>query len=327
MRREGCQHVRRWWTRVVAFCVALGLWLGPGAGAGRAAAWAASAAEGSVVQTPGAVADHYSQPGPWGAAITGSADAPAAEGVRFWYPETLGAFGADHPVLTWGNGTDARTDSYTDLIEHLASWGFVVVASNSGRTGGGDEMLAAAEWMVDQNDNPASVFYGDLNTNAVGALGHSQGAGGAIYATVESDGLITSTLPIALPDVGWWNPPFTLDDAAGLVGRLEDPIFYMYGNDDLITLWDQEHWFDATGGPALMASLVGGHHNLPVNDELCGWGYCGQAPQIEGYTTAWFVYTLAHDQFARQAFVGDGGGPGEIMADARWMRKDAEGLS
>lgn len=325
VKREG--GGRGWRLAVVALVASIAV-VGLGGPVSQAATQAPGG-RGAVAQST-SVSDHFSGPGPWGAVLSGSADVPAAGGLRFWYPEHLGAFGADHPVLTWGNGTGASTDTYTDLIEHLAAWGFVVVASNSTVTGSGDEMLAAAEWMVDQNDNPGSVFHQKLATDRVGALGQSQGAGGAINATISSDGLITSTLPIALPDVGWWDPELTPDDAEELVAQLEHPVFFMYGEIDPVTIWDQELWFNAAGGPALTAARDGLHHGIGGNDGECTivffWEFCGQASPILGYATAWFVYTLADDEFARGAFVGPDGGPGEIMTDDNWSRKNPRDL-
>ena len=47
----------------------------------------------------------------------------------------------DHPIISWGNGTGVSPSGYAWLLGHLASWGFVVIASESRNTGSGEEML------------------------------------------------------------------------------------------------------------------------------------------------------------------------------------------
>jgi predicted dienelactone hydrolase len=49
-------------------------------------------------------------------------------------PERLAQGGLCHPVITWGNGTGSNPSLYKVLLNHLASHGFVVIASNSRRS-------------------------------------------------------------------------------------------------------------------------------------------------------------------------------------------------
>jgi len=121
---------------------------------------------------------------------------------NLYYPTNLSTGGL-HPIITWGNGTNALPSNYWGLLNHLASWGFVVVASTDLTTGTGAEILAAANYMVQQNSNSGSIFYQKLDTTHVGAIGHSQGAGGVVNATNNSNGLIKTTVPIALPNQIW----------------------------------------------------------------------------------------------------------------------------
>jgi hypothetical protein len=326
-KRAGSAH--RWRRAVVVLVTSIAV-LGSGLVTVADAAPHAPQAPGrrAVSAQATGVADYFSRPGPWGAVRTGRADVP---GVRFWYPERLTTSSTTFPILTWGNGSGASADVYTQLIEHLAAWGFVVVASDSSRTGTGQEMLAAAQWMVARNRDPGSVFYQKLRTNRVGAVGHSQGAEGAIRATVLSGGVITSTLPIALPELFYWQPRPTRAQVTALAAQLRHPTFFMYGADDPVAddPEDQALWFGAAGGPALTAARSGVDHAIAVNDNYCLWiivWFCGQATPILGYATAWFAYTLTGDNFARGAFVGPDGGDGQIMTDANWTMKDSWGL-
>ncbi|SFW87065.1 hypothetical protein [Amycolatopsis australiensis] len=58
-----------------------------------------------------------------------------------YYPADITASTARHPVLIWGNGTGAAVEQYEALFTHLASWGYVIAAANTGESGSGQEML------------------------------------------------------------------------------------------------------------------------------------------------------------------------------------------
>src|SRR5262245_31819761 len=104
-----------------------------------------------------AIETAYRAVGPWAVSTT-TVSTPSGAYTLF-YPTNLGAGGFDHPILTWGNGTNATPSKYTGLLTHLASWGFVVIASNSGSTGLGTQMLDGVEFLIVENAVPASIFY------------------------------------------------------------------------------------------------------------------------------------------------------------------------
>ena len=69
------------------------------------------------------------------AVSTGSRHRRQGDSFTLYYPTNLGAGGVRHPIVTWGNGTNAVPSQYSGLLNQLASWGFVVIASNSTATG------------------------------------------------------------------------------------------------------------------------------------------------------------------------------------------------
>ena len=48
------------------------------------------------------------------------------------------------PIITWGNGTCAKTEDYGALLRYVASQGFFVVAANSRWVGGGNNAMTRA---------------------------------------------------------------------------------------------------------------------------------------------------------------------------------------
>jgi hypothetical protein len=92
-------------------------------------------------------------------------------------PTDLTKGGGCHPVITWGNGYGDNPPTYMVLLKQLASHGFVVIASLSRYVGQGDPppMKVGIDWILQQNDDPASIMYKRIDTAHVGATGHSFG--------------------------------------------------------------------------------------------------------------------------------------------------------
>jgi predicted dienelactone hydrolase len=123
---------------------------------------------------------------------------PASGGTfALYYPSNLAD--TTHPIVTWGNGTGAHPQDYDTLLRHLASWGFVVIDSTNSQTGNGTDMLAGATYLLHRNATSGDQFHNRIDTAHIAAVGHSQGATGALNATRLSNGMITTTVPIGLP--------------------------------------------------------------------------------------------------------------------------------
>jgi predicted dienelactone hydrolase len=124
------------------------------------------------------------------------ADGGAAPMFTLFRPSDLKQGGLCHPVITWGNGTGSNPSLYKVLLNHLASHGFVVIASNSPQVAQGDPppMLAGVTWVLEQNADPSSVMYQRIDTTHIGATGHSQG--GFATTTAGGDARITTIAPL-----------------------------------------------------------------------------------------------------------------------------------
>lgn len=118
---------------------------------------------------------------------------------QIFYPNNMGAQSSSHPVITFGVGTNGAPSDYTGLLNQLASWGFVVIATTDPTEASGLEMRQGIDYMLAENNRTGSVFHHELDEGAIGALGHSQGAGGAVNAATD-DARVKTTLPVGLPD-------------------------------------------------------------------------------------------------------------------------------
>jgi hypothetical protein len=253
---------------------------------------------------------HYRAAGPW-AISTGTYTDASGNSYDLFYPTQLGAGGFKHPILTWGNGSFGKTSDVKAVLTQLASWGFVTIASISGWTGTGNEILTGAEDLVSLNSDPFSMFYNKLNTDEVGAIGTSQGAGGTVRATLHSGGLIKTAVPISLPAPMW----VTQSDGFN-VAQLAVPVLFLGGSNDLLIAppWALLGYYIEVPGAAAMMVLNGADHLTIKNNP---GGYLG-------YITAWLMYQLQGEQYARGAFVGD---PPEANTNTNWSWQAEMNLS
>jgi len=231
----------------------------------------------------------FADPGPY-TVVTSYNDGPGSAFALF-YPSELGSTGLHHPIVTWGNGTGAIPSYYSGLLEHLASHGFVVVASNSTQTGSGAQMLEGLDWLVSENSGAASVFYDALDPTAVATIGHSQGGGGAINA--GADPRVVTVVPI--------------QPAPGDVGDLSGTMFVMSGGTDSIVsagLVESLVYNPATV-PTFYGNLLAAGHFEPVGD----------GGQYRGPITAWLRMELMGDETADATFFG---GACLLCVDSSW---------
>ena len=297
-------------------------------------------------QPTGTIEKKYYAPGPSTVIFEAGTTAPAtccdSKGNPFdiFYPSDFSTRGAPHAIVTWGNGTSfgprqPLSRSVDAYLRHLASWGFFVVATQDGMTGQGQTIFDAAQFLAAANatgsPNFGGRFVGMLDPNHIGAVGHSQGAGGAIRAMMLSAGKIQTVVPIELPAQMWCFclPADVLDTSAITQGS----IFFIDGSLDIpvspptqssppsaVGLQSIAAFYGAVPGsvPKLKATLIGPTHNditgQPGCDtaraEPCFNGVYGYL----GYSTAWLADRLGLDASAHAAFIN---GTGEIFSQTR----------
>jgi hypothetical protein len=270
----------------------------------------------------------YYAPGPWQVTVsTGGACCDSA-GNKFdlYYPTNLGANGFVHPILTWGNRTNSAAISYDYFLRHIASWGFVVIATEDQNTGVGQTILDGANFLVNANSDAASIFFNKLNVSQIGSFGHSQGATGAINALIKSGGSISTVIPIELPSQIWCSSAANCVDTANMTSG---SIFFVDGSNDPISppiqppLIPGEQsiaaYYDAVPNsiPKAKGTLIG-----PSHADVQGHPGCATAPfgcingvyGYLGYPTAWFMDRLQGDAFAHGAFVMN---TGEMFSETK----------
>lgn len=253
----------------------------------------------------------YSRPGPY-ATTTGAVTDGAGNTIYdLYFPEDYNALGFKSPIVTWGNGTLARPPQYSTLLGHLASYGFTVIATTSEETGSGIEIGDAAHYLVTEAGTAGSAFYGNLDTNRVAAVGHSQGAAGATLAALNNPVLIKTLMTFSLPVTYWLNGPS--------IGQMTRPVFLTSTHG----IWDsviappiiERIFYDTLTVSAALGIILESDgkpaDHASIEDTANGGNPGGEL----GYPTAWLAYQLRSDPTAATAFTG---AHPELVSNSNW---------
>lgn len=216
-------------------------------------------------------------------------------------PTVLGQNGVTHPVILWGNGTGASPATYSALLSHLASHGFIAAAANTANAGNGSQMLACLDQLTTANATASSPFFGRVDTAAVGASGHSQGGAGTIMA--GRDARVDTTAPVQ-PYIGFIPGGGAFAQAS--IGQQRGRMFLLSGSADTIAVPSahQRPVFNGVNQPVVWGTLGGATHFEPA----------GNAGRFREPLTAWFRARLMGDAAAAAVFDG----PCTLCSTAGW---------
>jgi hypothetical protein len=217
-------------------------------------------------------------------------------------PKDLATSGYCHPILVWANGHTDNPEqnppkcvvsaaegkwcgTYPPLINQLASHGFVVIASLSTTTSKGNPLptIVGLDWLLQQAEDPKSVYYHRLDTAHIGALGHSEG--GAATCKAASDPRLSAIA--------------TVSGTSAITGLHGPALFFCGGKEGASVCDGIEKKFAAiVDQPAMFINNLASDHG--------SWeGQGTKGPTISGLT-AWFRAHLMGDTESRKRFYGSG---------------------
>ena len=203
--------------------------------------------------------------------------------------------GEKFPLLTWSNGTCAMPEGYGPLLRMVASYGYIVVAANSVQTGSGNPYpgIKALDFMFAANDDPSSKYYQHIDTDKVGAFGHSQGSSATV--TVANDARVKAVILFN----GGTNAAKDFlaisgdHDISGSAASYSNAI----NAAQVKAAWVFFHQIPANVGdnpPSTTGATAPGHLTLMMEPE-----------RVEDLTIAWFDMMLKGKDDAKQMFLGD----------------------
>jgi hypothetical protein len=190
--------------------------------------------------------------------------------------------GEKYPIITWGNGTCAQPEGYGALLRYVASYGYFVVAANSRWVGSGAAQRKALDFAFAANDDPESPYYQKLDTDKVGAMGHSQGGQGTAQAAKDA------RIKTAILFNG---------------GTAADKPFMAVSGDYDIGGQSVSSYSSAVLRAPKAAYLW--YHMVPMTGSASGHlTLMTQPERVAGPTVAWMDFLLRNDAEAREWFVG-----------------------
>lgn len=270
---------------------------------------------------------------------------------QIFAPSTYSRLGTASPIIAWGNGTGAAptNEYYSDLLDHFVSWGFTVISPNLPNTGSGVQMVAGARYLVAEDRRKGSRFFQHLDTTEIAAVGHSQGAFGAVQAAVRAPHLFTTVMTFSLPwngqgpahsyfsdnsqyPHGWVSPnpdcP-TWQDCWIDPGRLTQPAFLIstHGTLDgaIAPPGVEQCYLQHLSSSSVMGVIKDsppGSTNAADHNTLQNTSHGGQPSGLWGYATAWLIYRLRHDLEAGEAFTSS---RPQLLSNPDWPGSDVPG--
>ncbi len=256
----------------------------------------------SKLQTGGTIEATYVKNGSHDVSYWEQAGIHDFEKYEVFYPSDIGDYNVKYPVVIFSNGTGIQGSKYHALLKHLASWGFIVMATEESNSWNGfsSEMclrtimkLHETETIEGWESNP---FYGHVDLDNIGVSGHSQGGVGVINAATENKhGYMIKTIFSASPTnltlaegLQWDYDPSAVTIPIFLVSSTGD------ADEKLVVSGEQlQEIYDAV--PDSVQKIMARRTNADHGDMLTF---------ADGYMTAWFLWQLCGDEAAAQAFCG-----------------------
>ena len=209
-----------------------------------------------------------------------------------YYPAGLEETESTFPVVVFANGTGVGASRYKALFQHLASWGFIVLGNEDPSTCTGASADATLTWLLEENDDPDSVFYQKVDAGRVGISGHSQGGVAVFNAVSQQPHGEMYACAVSLSPTDW-----ELATAIGLnyePSKMSVPTLILAApENDVIAPEGVKALSGAIPAETVAALRSGADHGKML--------YCA-----DGYVTAWFMWRLQGDQDAAGAFLGAG---------------------
>ncbi|MCD8076544.1 MAG: prolyl oligopeptidase family serine peptidase [Lachnospiraceae bacterium] len=249
------------------------------------------------IETGGAIEDKYLQTGPY---VTSKKTASAENPIKkysIFYPSELETDEKTYPMVLVVNGTGFKATKYEPVFELYASWGFIVVGTQDKGTGSGETTITTLNYMLEQNEDPDSIFYKKIDINNIGITGFSQGGAAVFNALTKYDESEYFKTAVALSPVGE-STAMQMTDYPYDSAAVNCPILMLAGTEGefeteiVIPLEQMNQMYEKISMSKIMARRIGMTHD----DMMYSAG---------GYVVAWFMWQLQGDEEAAKAFVGD----------------------
>ncbi|MGM9683298.1 MAG: alpha/beta hydrolase [Eubacteriales bacterium] len=225
------------------------------------------------------------------------------EKYEIFYPSDITVSDKKYPVVIFVNGTGVKGSKYQALQKHLASWGFITVATEEEYAWNGFSAEMSLRFLQKLNSEKVEIkgygneLYGKVDLENVGITGHSQGGVGVFNAATEQKNgsnykAIVSLSPTnhELADALDW----VYDECNVKVPTL---VMSSTGNTDENLVVNLNGLTEIYNRIADSTTKIMARRNDADHGDMLYFA--------DGYVTAWFMYWLQGDEAAGEAFFGD----------------------
>lgn len=215
-----------------------------------------------------------------------------------YYPAELETVEQKYPMILVVNGTGGKATKYEPQFELYASWGFITVGTQDKGTGSGRTTIETLNYMLEQNENPDSVFYQKIDIDNIGITGFSQGGAAVFNALTKYEESKYFKAAVPLSPVSETTAK-QMTDYAYDSSQVDCPVMMLAGTEGefetevVIPIDVMKTMYNKITSPKIMARRIGMTH-----DEMMY--------SAGGYVIAWFRWQLQGDEEAAKAFVGEG---------------------
>ncbi len=202
------------------------------------------------------------------------------------------------PLVVMVNGAEMPAQSYAPVLEHLASWGFIVIANDDSQSGSGVSTTRTLKFALDQANTQGNPLYNKITDETIGIAGFAEGGVGTMNAVAE-DSAFTSlyTVPVTQQADLEYDPSKITVPSFLTAGTTDDSSSSTYeqllGNFEIM---DSDQ-------PVIIARRTG-----VDSKDMVTYG--------DPYMTAWFLWTLTDNSDAQGVFIGNSA---EIRNNPSWQ--------
>ena len=254
----------------------------------------------STVQTGGELEAKYLAMGQHEVEYQESAAMMSFEKFEIYYPSDMAQMDAPLPVVVFVNGSGTGGSKYQALQKHMASWGFLTIATEEQHAWNGfsAEMCVRYLELLNsyQEDGKENVFYGKIDMDNIGVTGHSQGGIGVINAVSDQKHADVYKAAVMLSST-------ETDMAKALLWESDSS--KIQTNLLMISSTGQT---DSAISPLESMQKTYDNVTAAVDKALARRNDADHGQMLyfaDGYVTAWFLYYLQGDAEAGNAFFGD----------------------
>jgi len=213
-----------------------------------------------------------------------------------------------YPIVAFGHGFLSAVTLYASTGAHLASWGFIVILP---QTQGGflpshsalaADLVSSLDWLDAEGAAPASPWFGAVNGDRRGVMGHSMGGGCSLLAA-QSDPRIRAVIPMAAADT---NP----SSVAASAGVRTATRLLVGSQDTIVPPATANPMYANLRGPSQLVSITGGSHCGFIDSSIpfCDSGSVSRTQQlaiVRRECTEFLLLYLAGDGTRWAAVWGD----------------------